>query len=103
MFTVYLPFCFGGGRAGVTFLLGQLTVGLGLLTTLNVDTIAMGFVCVPAVMAYPLMKRMTSYPQAWLGLCMNWGVLMGGTAVAGFGGGNNDRAARALLRRGGVG
>ena len=35
--------------------------------------------CVPLVMVYPLMKRVTNYPQAWLGICFNWGVLMGFT------------------------
>ncbi len=34
------------------------------------------------VAAYPFMKRITWWPQAWLGLTFNWGVLVGWTAVA---------------------
>jgi len=34
------------------------------------------------VAAYPFMKRITWWPQAWLGCTFNWGVLVGWTAVA---------------------
>ena len=34
------------------------------------------------VAAYPFMKRITWWPQAWLGLTFNWGVLVGWTAIA---------------------
>jgi 4-hydroxybenzoate polyprenyltransferase len=34
------------------------------------------------VAAYPFMKRITWWPQAWLGLTFNWGALVGWTAVA---------------------
>ncbi|PNH02840.1 4-hydroxybenzoate polyprenyltransferase, mitochondrial, partial [Tetrabaena socialis] len=33
--------------------------------------------------AYPLMKRITFWPQAFLGLTINWGALLGYAAVAG--------------------
>ena len=33
------------------------------------------------VAAYPFMKRITWWPQAWLGLTFNWGVLFGYAAV----------------------
>lgn len=69
---------------GVGFLITQLSIGFGLLMTLNQPTIALGCVCVPLVMVYPLMKRITDYPQAWLGMCFNWGVFMGATAVCGW-------------------
>ena len=32
---------------------------------------------------YPLMKRLTWWPQAFLGLTFNWGAIMGWTAVTG--------------------
>lgn len=35
------------------------------------------------VATYPLMKRVTWWPQAFLGLAMNYGVLMGYSAAAG--------------------
>jgi 4-hydroxybenzoate polyprenyltransferase len=34
------------------------------------------------VAAYPFMKRITWWPQAWLGLVFSWGALVGWTAVA---------------------
>jgi len=33
------------------------------------------------VMIYPFMKRITYWPQAWLGLTFNWGALLGWAAV----------------------
>jgi 4-hydroxybenzoate polyprenyltransferase len=35
------------------------------------------------VAAYPFMKRITWWPQAFLGLTFNWGALMGSAAVTG--------------------
>ena len=36
------------------------------------------------VAAYPFMKRITWWPQAWLGLTFNWGALMAFAAAAGI-------------------
>jgi 4-hydroxybenzoate polyprenyltransferase len=35
----------------------------------------------PLVALYPLMKRITWWPQAWLGIVFSWGALVGGAAV----------------------
>ena len=32
---------------------------------------------------YPLMKRVTNWPQAYLGLVFNWGALLGWSAIQG--------------------
>ena len=61
----------------------QLTAGLALLLQLNMQTIALGVACVPIVAAYPALKRFTHLPQVVLGVAMNWGVLMGVSAVHG--------------------
>src|SRR3546814_10320979 len=37
----------------------------------------------PLVLAYPLMKRVTWWPQAFLGLTFNWGALVGWAAMTG--------------------
>ncbi len=60
-----------------------LLVGLGLLLLFNRATIIMGILSLVLVVAYPLMKRITWWPQLFLGLAFNWGVLMGSTAVTG--------------------
>lgn len=36
---------------------------------------------IPLVALYPLMKRITWWPQIWLGLVFSWGVLVAGAAV----------------------
>lgn len=38
---------------------------------------------IPLVAAYPYMKRITWWPQLWLGLTFNWGALVGYVAVTG--------------------
>nr|WP_243446273.1 4-hydroxybenzoate octaprenyltransferase [Polymorphobacter fuscus] len=48
------------------------------------------------VAAYPFMKRLTWWPQAWLGLTFNWGALVGFVAVA------DPAPAMGLLYAGGV-
>jgi 4-hydroxybenzoate polyprenyltransferase len=55
---------------------------LAILLTMNLLAIALGAGSLLLVAAYPLMKRITWWPQAWLGLTFNWGSLMGYAAVA---------------------
>ncbi len=58
-------------------------IGLGVLLMLPrfAQLIALG--SIPLVAAYPFMKRITWWPQLWLGLTFNWGVLVGYAALAG--------------------
>ncbi len=65
------------------FLAVQLVIGLGVLLQLNMMTIGLGLASLVLVLTYPFMKRITYWPQAWLGLTFNWGALMGWTAVTG--------------------
>jgi 4-hydroxybenzoate polyprenyltransferase len=65
------------------FLAAQCTVGLVILLMLNPFAIAVGAVSLVPVAAYPFMKRITWWPQAWLGLTFNWGVLLGCAAAIG--------------------
>jgi 4-hydroxybenzoate polyprenyltransferase len=43
----------------------------------------LGVLSLALVAGYPFMKRITWWPQAWLGLTFNWGALMGYAAQAG--------------------
>ena len=70
-------------RQAVAFLGVQLLVGLLVLLSFNSFTILLGFASMPLVIAYPLMKRITWWPQAFLGLTFNWGALVGWSAVTG--------------------
>jgi 4-hydroxybenzoate polyprenyltransferase len=58
-------------------------VSLGILLTLGLTAILLGVASLALVAAYPFMKRITWWPQAWLGLTFNWGALMGYAAVTG--------------------
>lgn len=70
-------------RQALLFLGSLLITGLIILLQLNGLSIILGFCSLFLVVAYPLMKRITYWPQAFLGLTFNWGALMGWTAVTG--------------------
>jgi len=71
------------GQAKI-FIVLQCLVGLAVLLSFrNPFTIALGFASLLIVAAYPFMKRITSWPQAVLGLAFAWGGLMGWAAVFG--------------------
>lgn len=65
----YLVVC-SLAAAAILFTLPPLAIGLGIGSLL-------------LVAAYPFMKRITWWPQAWLGLTFNWGALLGFAAVTG--------------------
>jgi 4-hydroxybenzoate polyprenyltransferase len=67
----------------LVFLALQLLVGLLVLLSFNGFTIGLAFAVMPLVLIYPLMKRITWWPQACLGLTFNWGALVGWSAVTG--------------------
>jgi len=75
------------GQVSVTaawiFLGVQLALGLFILLQLNTAAIIVGAASLVLVFSYPFMKRITYWPQAWLGLTFNWGVLLGWAAVRG--------------------
>uniref|UniRef100_G3PKM9 4-hydroxybenzoate polyprenyltransferase, mitochondrial n=1 Tax=Gasterosteus aculeatus TaxID=69293 RepID=G3PKM9_GASAC len=68
----------------LVFLGGQLSLALGVLLCLNYYSIALGAASLCLVVSYPLMKRITYWPQFVLGLTFNWGALLGWSAVKGF-------------------
>ena len=54
------------------FLVGNLSAGLGILTSLDPACLKLGFSIMPLVIIYPLMKRITYFPQLVLGMTFNW-------------------------------
>jgi len=54
-------------------LIAQCLVGLAVLLQFNWFAVALGAASLLLVAAYPFMKRITWWPQAWLGLTFNWG------------------------------
>lgn len=65
------------------FLGGQLAVGLLVLLELNWHSIVLGASSLGLVIVYPLMKRITHWPQLVLGMTFNWGALLGWSATTG--------------------
>jgi len=70
-------------RGAEAFLAVQLLAGLAILLAFNSLTFILGITSLVLVFTYPFMKRVTYWPQAWLGLTFNWGALLGFSAVAG--------------------
>ena len=58
-------------------------VGLIVLLQINWVAAVAALVSIAPVAAYPFMKRITWWPQAWLGLVFSWGALVGWPAVTG--------------------
>jgi 4-hydroxybenzoate polyprenyltransferase len=54
-----------------------------VLVNLNWYSIALGASSLSVVVLYPLMKRITYWPQLVLGFAFNWGAMLGWAAVAG--------------------
>jgi 4-hydroxybenzoate polyprenyltransferase len=67
----------------VTFLSLQLLVAFFILLQFNTFAIWVGAASLLLVFSYPFMKRITYWPQAWLGLTFNWGALLGWAAARG--------------------
>ncbi len=68
-------------RQAWAFLAACSLAGLAVLLTMGVLAILLGVASLFLVAAYPFMKRITWWPQAWLGLTFNWGVLLGYAAA----------------------
>jgi 4-hydroxybenzoate polyprenyltransferase len=58
-------------------------IGLVVLLQLNWPARLSALVSIAPVAVYPFMKRITWWPQAWLGLVFSWGALVGWPAVTG--------------------
>jgi 4-hydroxybenzoate polyprenyltransferase len=75
------------GRVSVTraviLMVALCLLGLLILLQFNWLAVALGAASLLLVAAYPFMKRITWWPQAWLGLTFNWGAILGFAAQTG--------------------
>jgi 4-hydroxybenzoate polyprenyltransferase len=67
------------------FVIACCLASLAILITLPPTAVLLGVASLALVAAYPFMKRITWWPQAWLGLTFNWGALLGFSAATGAG------------------
>ena len=79
------PLALGTVRPGEALLLFAvlMLVALGLVLTLNRQTIGLAAVAAVLAVVYPFLKRVTHLPQVWLGAAFGWGIPMGFAAVTG--------------------
>ena len=60
--------------------------GLVVLLQLRLEAQLVALASLAPVAAYPFMKRITWWPQAWLGMVFSWGAVVGWVAVTGSAG-----------------
>ncbi|SFK98030.1 4-hydroxybenzoate polyprenyltransferase [Mesorhizobium albiziae] len=70
-------------RQAWAFLILQALAGLVVLLQFNSLAILLGIASLVVVAIYPFMKRITDWPQLFLGLAFSWGALMGWAAAFG--------------------
>ena len=70
-------------KAAWVWLLFLCLIGLVVLLQLPWEAQLVALGSLALVAAYPFMKRITWWPQAWLGLVFSWGVPVGWIAIAG--------------------
>lgn len=70
-------------KAAAVWLLALCLVGLAVLLQLRWQAQLVALASLGPVAAYPFMKRITWWPQAWLGMVFSWGALVGWTELRG--------------------
>lgn len=70
-------------KGALVWLAAQCLVGLIVLIALPRFAQYVALAAIPMVALYPLMKRITWWPQVWLGLTFNWGALVGPALIRG--------------------
>ncbi|MBM5781990.1 MAG: 4-hydroxybenzoate polyprenyltransferase [Pelagibacterales bacterium] len=68
-------------KEALLFLILLLLVSFLLILQFNKYTILSGFFALILVVTYPLMKRITYYPQIFLGLTFNFGIIISSLAI----------------------
>lgn len=70
-------------KAAWALTIGLSLIGFLVLLQLNPAAQIVALLSIAPVAAYPFMKRITWWPQAWLGMVFSWGALVGWPAVSG--------------------
>jgi len=70
-------------KQAIAFMALELAVGAAVLLSFNRTAILLGLLVLVLIATYPFMKRITYWPQFFLGLNFNWGALLGWAAVRG--------------------
>ena len=71
-------------RNAAIWMVIQALFALFILLTFNTTAIGLGFIAILPVAIYPFAKRFTWWPQFFLGIAFNWGVLLAFAASTNF-------------------
>ncbi len=69
-------------KLGLTFVIFLCFFALLVLLNFNIFTIALALGSMPLAFSYPLMKRYTYWPQLFLGITFNYGLILGWVCIA---------------------
>lgn len=64
------------------YIIALCLIAFVILLQFNFLTIILGMSSMTLAFAYPFMKRFTYWPQLFLGLTFNWGIIMGWTSIS---------------------
>ena len=70
-------------RLGLTYAIILCFIALCVLINFNYFTIFLALASMPLAFTYPLMKRLTYWPQLFLGITFNYGLILGWTSITG--------------------
>ena len=70
-------------RVAIIYTLLLCFLALLVLINFNFFTIILALISMPLAFTYPLMKRFTYWPQLFLGVTFNYGLILGWTAIRG--------------------
>ena len=68
-------------KLGIFYALTLCLLALLVLLNFNFYTIILAFASMPLAFTYPLMKRFTYWPQLFLGITFNYGLILGWTSI----------------------
>ena len=71
-------------KKAALWMVAQALMALFILLTFNTTAIILGFIAILPVAIYPFAKRFTWWPQFFLGIAFNWGVLLAFAASTKF-------------------
>jgi len=66
----------------LNYVIALCLIALTILLQFNLLTICLGLGSMFLAFGYPFMKRLTYWPQLFLGLTFNWGIIMGWSSIA---------------------
>ena len=70
-------------KLGIFYSLFLCLLALLVLLNFNLFTIILALASMPLAFTYPLMKRFTYWPQLFLGITFNYGIILGWTTIKG--------------------